>query len=151
MSGKKSNAKQVEKKKAGRPKKEPKPAKPPKPAKELQPYCMAKDPPKGYRRGTMTECALKKQIRYYGVMRANPQVLELLEDKPNQVDKSEEKIISLSVRLKGLETRFKKLKAEREYLDPKDDKDEYDDITNKLKEVKATFDKIQKELKQLKK
>jgi len=50
-----------------------------------KPYCGTGDPPKGYRRGTVEECRDMKQIRYYGIKKINPKLLE----KKNTVSRSQ--------------------------------------------------------------
>lgn len=45
--------------------------KPPKDA-----YCGAKKVPKNRRRGTMKECADMRQVRFYGINKADPRVIE---------------------------------------------------------------------------
>lgn len=42
-------------------------------------YCGIGTVPKGYRRGTMKECAESGQIRYYGLKKVDPKMIELMQ------------------------------------------------------------------------
>jgi hypothetical protein len=63
-------------------------------------YCSVGTIPKGQRLGTMKECADLKQIRYYGVKKIDPKLLEAI--KKNSVKKeSRDKLAIDMARLRG--------------------------------------------------
>jgi len=46
---------------------------------DLKPYCGISKVPKGYRRGTVRECYDAKQLRYYGLIKYDPEYIRELQ------------------------------------------------------------------------
>ncbi len=66
----------------------------------FKPYCGADKIPKGHRKGTMQECAEKKQIRLYGINKINLKTLELIKKK-TEIPDTRENLIKLVASLRG--------------------------------------------------
>ena len=66
-----------------------------------EPYCGIGDVPKGHKRGTMRECAEKKQIRYYGIKKIDSKTLDLSKKK-NVIPETREKLFAERAFLVGI-------------------------------------------------
>ena len=71
-----------------------------------EPYCGAGDVPKGAKRGTMRECAEKKQIRYYGIKKIDSKTLDISKQYTN-IAESRDKLMMQASKLRGLISRTK--------------------------------------------
>jgi hypothetical protein len=98
------------------------------------PYCGIGEIPKGYRRGSMKECAERGQIRYYGIKKIDSTTLETA-----KVKKESPKIIL--GKLIALDGKAKRLV--REYKHEKD--------PDKKEKIKQQVKKIEEKMKQLRK
>ena len=69
-------------------------------------YCGIADVPKDQHRGSMRECAEKKQIRYYGIKKVDKRTLDAVENKKN-VPETRENLIRALAKEKGNINRYK--------------------------------------------
>lgn len=76
-------------------------------------YCGCGKMPKGYKRGSMSQCVEMGQVRLYGLYKINPKLLE--KTKPKEKMLSEKDLISLIAKLRGA-----RVKLEREFKGEKD-------------------------------
>jgi hypothetical protein len=109
-------------------------------------YCGIGDVPKGYKRGNMTECVEKGQIRYYGIKKIDTRTLETAKNK-ELVPETRDKLIKRMTGLRGL-IRRNKGRYETTKDSEKAKKEEYyklwQSAEKELKEVLAKLQKIEK-------
>jgi hypothetical protein len=99
--------------------------------------CGVKEPTKNERRGTMVECAEKKQIRYYGLKKVDKKIVDKMTKK-----KSDMTLEEASGKAKGLKTRLKNIKAKLEIAKKEKDIKKMEDLTKEFKKTKEQFLKI---------
>lgn len=118
--------------------------------KEKKITCGVREPKKTERRGTMKECAKKKQLRYYGIKKVDRKLIESVYAKQKPVKKNDENarmiyragVIGLKSRIIRLEKyieSFKKVgntKKEEEY------KKMLEDVKKEYKRKAARFNKM---------
>ena len=108
-------------------------------------FCGVGKIPKKSRRGTMRECAEKKQIRYYGIKKIDAKTLELTKNKTTIPD-TREGIIKMAAALKGL---IRRNKTRCETTKNMEEKDNYckiwKDSEKKLQKVAIKFKKLQEQ------
>ena len=108
-------------------------------------HCGITKPPKGKKIGSMLECAKKKQIRLYGLYKADPKIIQSIQ-KPKkstmndtQRGKLYDKIIKLKAKIKKLMTESKNKKTTDENKKKiKEIEKELITITDKLKSYEKT-------------
>jgi len=110
--------------------------------------CTARDLKKGERRGSMIECAQKKQIRYYGVKKADKVALDIMYGKKLK----EPKLTYFDARAKalGIKYRADKVKQFIENAKRKDDKDKLKKYQSELEELRKKYAKVIKIVNKLK-
>lgn len=115
------------------------------------PYCGIGDVPKGYKRGTMRECAEKKQIRYYGIKKIDSKTLDLTKNNKvlpetwEKLMKERATLVGLVNRTKGRYETTKDLKTKDEYYDEwKKHETKLKKIVSKLKKLSIERDKLKK-------
>lgn len=122
-------------------------------------FCGVGKIPKNARRGTMRECAEKKQIRYYGIKKIDAKTLALSKNK-TAIPETREELIKMIARLTGLirrnKTRCEKSKDMKEKDNYckiwKDSEKKLALVVAKYKKVKAKRDKeLEEQKKQNKK
>ena len=74
--------------------------------------CSVKDLKKNERRGTMKECADKKQVRYYGIKKVDKIMLSKLTEKNKKSNRSFPELFG---KLAGLKTKYTKLIKKIQY------------------------------------
>jgi hypothetical protein len=107
-------------------------------------YCSIGEPGKNKRRGSMRECAEKKQVRYYGIKKIDPRLLEASK-KGSKDSKMRDKLAIKMVGLRGRVTRLTRDHASEKDKDKKaklaeelsKSKKELIDITAKFKKADA--------------
>jgi hypothetical protein len=105
------------------------------PEKEI--FCGIGNIPKKARRGTMQECAEKGQIRYYGVKKIDPRLLEAAkEEKKNRKPKGRDAIIIKIMTIKG------KINKQKKIYDGEKDKDKKEKIKKEIEKLKKDLDKL---------
>lgn len=107
---------------------------------KLKITCSVKEPTKNQRRGTMSECAEKKQIRYYGIKKVDKVIVSKLTEKKK--DLSKYKMKDLLVKANGLKARAKRLIARIEIAKNKEDKKELKTLQTELEKTKAEYAKV---------
>ncbi len=97
-----------------------------------KPYCGIGDIPKGHRRGSMKECAEKKQVRYYGIKKIDVKLAESYQNKPKM---NLQKVMDKIASLRGKRTRIEKLiKGEKDKKVKEKLKQDFAKATKELKE-----------------
>ena len=102
--------------------------------------CGVKEPTKNERRGTMKECAEKKQIRFWGVKKVDKIMINKMtigKGKNKEDDKNLSKNVIIG-RARGFETRGKKIKIAIAEAEKEKDK-------KKIKKLTEEYDKVRKE------
>ncbi len=101
-------------------------------------FCAAGQVPKGKRRGTMRECAQRNQIRYWGVKKIDPRILEdsIKLNKYGGRDKVQAKLVGLRAKLKKLKMVHS---AEKNESSKKKLSKEYAETFKRYKEIQAVF------------
>lgn len=111
-------------------------------------YCGIDKVPKGSRRGTMKECAEKGQIRYYGIKKVDPKIVETAKKHSRLRDETRE---SLVVKLMGTRGKVRSLKNKiADEKDPKEKKKlqkELDKMLNDLMKIEVKFSEFEKKRK----
>jgi len=107
-------------------------------------YCGASDLPKNTHRGSMKECAEKKQIRYYGVKKIDDETLKKYINKTSK----RVTVTKHSVMLKIVQMRGRIRKLTRNLNDAKTAK-EKKDLKDKLKKTVEELNKNIKIYKEL--
>ncbi len=93
-------------------------------------YCGVGKVPKKAKRGSAVQCGQQKQIRYWGVMKVDPRLLNSLKTgKTSKVDR-----MKLIIEVSKLRGRVKKLTTDLPYAKTKKEKDE---IADKLAKAKV--------------
>jgi hypothetical protein len=98
-------------------------------------YCGVKNVPKGKKRGTMKQCASKGEVRYYGLKRIDPKLLEHAQSKKGKMGSKkdlEKRMIILRVRLRKTKTKYAEEKNQK-----------------KKQEIKKEYEKMAKEFNQI--
>jgi hypothetical protein len=108
--------------------------------------CSARDLKKGERRGSMMECAKKKQIRYYGVKKADKVALEVMYGK--KVKKPKLSFPELVATARGLKYRAAKVREFIESAKKKDDEKKLKKYQDELEELKKKYAKVFKLIEQ---
>lgn len=104
-------------------------------------YCSVGPVPKNHKLGTMKECAEKKQVRYYGIKKIDPKLLEAVK-KGSVKAESRDKLMIQLARLGNKANKLKKDMAIEKDQRKKDKmKAELDKILVELKEVREKFQK----------
>lgn len=107
-------------------------------------YCSVGPVPKGQKLGSMKECADKKQIRYYGIKKIDPRLLEAAK-KGSKISESRDK---LAIKMVGLRGRVSRLNKEIAAEKDKKKKDaliaQLDKTKKELAEVSTKFAKADK-------
>ena len=98
------------------------------------PYCGIGDMPKGYRRGSMKECAERGQIRYYGIKKIDSTTIANAKAKKESPKMILSKMIILDGRAKKLVRDYK-----------------YEKDPDKKEKIKQRVKKIEEQIKQLRK
>jgi len=111
-------------------------------------FCGARNLKEGERRGSMIECAQKKQIRYYGVKKADKVALDIMYKKKDK----EPKLTYADTRAKalGIKYRADKVKQFIENAIKKDDKDKIKKYQFELEELRKKYAKVIKTVNKLK-
>jgi len=117
-------------------------------------YCGIDDIPKGYRRGTMKECADKGQVRYYGIKQIDSRLVASINAKKNPPKVDELKV--LGDKQAALFGRIQKLLKEIKAIDDKqsnkkEDKDKRDELKAKALKTREELQTINKKIENLKK
>ena len=99
--------------------------------------CGVKEPTKNERRGTMVECAEKKQIRYYGLKKVDKKIVDKMSQK-----KSNMTIEEASGKASGLKTRLVNIKKKLEIAKKENDIKKIEELTKEFKKTKEQFLKI---------
>lgn len=105
-------------------------------------YCSIGKVPKGQKLGSMKECLDKNQVRYWGVKKIDPKLLELGKKKKDSIESLEKlyiKLVTLRGRIKGIN---KKLADEK-------DKKEKDKLNKELLDTKNELTKTSVKVKKL--
>jgi hypothetical protein len=107
-------------------------------------FCGIGKIPKGKRRGTMMECAQKKQIKLFGLYKIDPKILEEV-DKVKLNEKTRSKLmirtVSVSEQLKKDKVLLKKKNITDKEMD--DIKKRIEKNLKELKEINNTLDKLE--------
>jgi len=103
-----------------------------------KPYCGIGDPPKGSRRGTAKECVDNKQVRYYGIKKINPKLLE-----------KKEKTVSRTVLMKKHVKLTAKIKKFIEKIKKEDNQKKKDKMKTDAKKAHSELLEIDKQIKKL--
>jgi len=100
-------------------------------------YCGVGPVPKGKSRGSMKECVELGQVRYFGVKKVDPKLLETLENKGNKTSRGI--LFSKITKIKG---QIKKLKSK---IETTKDKNEKAELESKLKKLADEGNQMVKE------
>jgi len=84
-------------------------------------YCGIKNVPKGYKLGTMQECLEKNQVRYWGLNKIDPKLLE----STKKSKKSTLTRDSVAIKMVGLRGKVSRLTKQFENAKNKTDKDKF--------------------------
>ncbi len=109
------------------------------------PYCGIGDVPKEHHRGSMRECAEKKQIRYYGIKKIDKRTIEAAENKKN-VPETREKLIRALAKERGNINRYKGRYEHPPKSIPQEKIDEY---YASWKKAEKRFNKLAKKFQEL--
>jgi hypothetical protein len=119
------------------------------PKEALKPYCGCDKNPRGYRKGTIAECAEKKQIRLYGLNKIDPKTLQKIKPprkgtKSAYIPETREKLLLLLASLRG-KYRTIKVRAEnkKDKVLAKRYKDELIEVEDKIRKVIPKLQKIE--------
>ena len=105
-----------------------------------EPYCGIKIPAKGKRRGSMKECADKGEIRYYGIKRVDPKLIEYAQSS-RKGKESRESLIKKLVTFRG------RLRvAKRDYEEERDKKTRAE-IRENISKLQIQINEISKMIK----
>lgn len=105
-------------------------------------FCGVGKVPKKSRRGTMRECAEKKQIRYYGIKKIDAKTLDLTKNK-NSIPETRIAIIKMIASLQGLIRRNKTRCQTTKNMDEKENYCKlWKDAEKKLKLATAKYKKL---------
>lgn len=102
--------------------------------------CGTKELKKNQRRGTMMECAEKKQIKYYGIKKVDKIILDMINGK-----KTEKKTYTLSEavgKASGLKARANKIVKEIAKAKKKGDDERIEKLKKEFTKVKTEYTKI---------
>jgi hypothetical protein len=104
-------------------------------------YCGIGKVPAGQKFGTMRECAEKRQVRRYGVIKIDPKTIDVSKRK-DAIPESRDKLLLKAASLKGS---IRRNKGRFEGAKDKDKKAEYEKLWSKAeKDLKIVSAKIQK-------
>lgn len=113
-------------------------------------YCGSLRIPKGKQRGTPEECLLKKQIRYYGIEKIDPKILENRKKRKPKTEIEELLLLNrLTTEAKVLLSKIKNAKVVLELVD--NTPSEKKRIQKQLDSFLKKRDKLVKELKEQRK
>lgn len=101
--------------------------------------CSIKDLTKGQRRGTMMECADKKQIRYYGLKKIDKVILDKLTGKKSKRQYTFNEALG---KVNGLKTKAKHIMIKIEAATKKGDKEKLKVLQKELDKTKEEYAKI---------
>lgn len=109
----------------------------------LGPYCGALKVPKGRKRGTDDECIAMKQLRYYGIVKADP--------NKKSMAKVKDELEDAKFKLRDIQIFIKKAMEEAAYSDKilkseKSSKVQLDRAKKDRPKIKAKLDKLISEL-----
>ena len=106
-------------------------------------FCGAGQVPKGKHRGTMRECAQRNQIRYWGVKKIDPRILEdsIKLNKYGGRDKVQAKLVGLRAKLKKIKSNHD---VEKKESRKKKMKKEYEKTYKEYKKIQAVFKVLDK-------
>jgi len=107
-----------------------------------KPYCGIGSVPKDSKRGSMKDCAMSGQIRYYGLKKIDPRLVEHTKDA-KKGDSSQKSMIQKRAQLKGkINVLTKKYKDEKDPKKKKKINDEYKKVVVELKQLNASLQKM---------
>src|SRR5579875_3188359 len=91
-------------------------------------YCGIGKIPKGYSLGSMKECASKKQIRYYGIKKIDPNLISEIKNQDTKImDRGK-----LFIQISKINGKIKNLKNKIKITKNKDDKKKLENDLDKL-------------------
>lgn len=111
-------------------------------------FCGIGEIPYGKKRGSMIQCAKSGQIRYYGIEKVDPKIIEFTLEKKlksSNVDRIQKMIEKTTMKIVGLIGRLKRFKRMLNGSKTSEDKKKW------KKEIKTTEDERSKLVKQLEK
>jgi hypothetical protein len=112
-------------------------------------YCDIGDVPKGSTRGSMTQCAEKGQIKYYGAKKVDKKILDSVLDKKNSKKGNNDKQLNaLKIEMAGQIGKISKLKKE---LKDEDDDKKYKKLEKEITKQEKEFAKMKEKAIALKK
>ena len=106
---------------------------------KIEIVCGIKEPKKNQRRGTMLECAEKKQIRYYGIKKVDKVILDML----NGTSKKKTYTLDEAVgKANGLKTRASRIIKEIESAKRKNNDQKIETLKKEYEKIKKEYAKI---------
>ena len=104
-------------------------------------YCGCGKIPKGYKKGSMSECVEMGQVRLYGLYKINPKLLEKTKPKEKLVTVKE--LTSLIAKLRGVKLKLEReLKGEKDASKKKLIEKKIEDNTTELKKTGELYKKV---------
>lgn len=111
-------------------------------------YCGIDKVPKTHKLGSMKECAEKKQVRYFGVKKIDPKLLEAVK-KGSKNKESRDKLAIKMVGLRGKVSKLtKQMATEKDKKEKEKIKKDLDKTKDELTDVSSRFNKLEKTRKQ---
>lgn len=102
--------------------------------------CGVAEPKKNERRGTMKECAEKKQVRYYGIKKVDKIIIDkLVAKKPKKKEKTYEEVMGITV---GLKTRAAHIRKSMEIAKRKKNDAKLEELEKELDATRKEYAKI---------
>lgn len=101
--------------------------------------CATRDLKKNEKRGSMEECAKKKQIRYWGIKKADPLIIKIASDKNKKIDTTEYTYETILGAIGGLKSKMQRLLKNIESAKKADKKDKLKDLQEELAAEKRRF------------
>lgn len=89
-------------------------------------YCNIGDIPKGHKRGSMKECAEKKQIKYYGEKKVDRKIIISILDKKKSKKNPQKELDDIKVNLASMVGKIKNITRKIENEDDKKKKKQYE-------------------------
>jgi hypothetical protein len=112
--------------------------------------CGVKEPKGKERRGTMLECAEKKQIRYYGLKKVDKVLIDKLVNKTKEEKKEKKLSLSEAIgKMNGIKTRITKTEKLLESARKKKETDKIKMYEKEIEESKKEFRKTMEMAKKL--
>jgi len=114
-------------------------------------YCGIDNPEKKQRRGTPSECAELKQVRYYGLKKISKDIAEEYKGIPVESELRERRLAKMMGSLRGKMEAYKEeihdYKEEDDYKKNKKYQQAVKDLESKLEDAKDKLHKVSKKMK----